>query len=329
MKKLSFLDKFIFLVNSVLATLLLLSYCLPLVSPKTIPFFTILSLFVPILLLLNLLFIIYWLLKLKKQFFLSTLIISIGLFVSKPFFKISSENSALNNDLKIMSYNVKAFDLFFKKGVSNGLEFIKSKNPDILCIQEYFSSSKIKINYPYQYVKKKGNFGMAIYSKFKIINSGSLDLAQTSNNIIFADVLKNNDTIRVYNTHFESLRIKPNEENFGEKDSEKLFIRLSSSFKKQAVQTAVFLAHEQNWLGKKIISGDFNNTAYSWMYHQISKNKKDAFIEAGKGFGKTFNYFFPLRIDYILTDKNAIINKFVVYNEEFSDHYPILARVNW
>ena len=38
------------------------------------------------------------------------------------------------------------------------------------------------------------------------------------------------------------------------------------------------LAHEQSWNGKKIVCGDFNNTAYSWVYNQISKNKKDALV---------------------------------------------------
>ncbi len=123
--------------------------------------------------------------------------------------------------------------------------------------------------------------------------------------------------------------IKPNEENFGEENSEKLIKRVSKSFKKQALQTALFLKHEQQWKGKKIVCGDFNNTAYSWIYHTISKNKKDAFIEAGKGFGKTFKYWFPLRIDFILTDKNATVNQFLTFPEEYSDHLPIQAQINW
>ncbi|WP_392347230.1 hypothetical protein [uncultured Polaribacter sp.] len=63
----------------------------------------------------------------------------------------------------------------------------------------------------------------------------------------------------------------------------------------------------KEWKGKKIVCGDFNNTSYSWMYTKISTNKKDAFIEAGKGFGQTYNYWFPMRIDFILTDENAIV----------------------
>ncbi|QOD61190.1 endonuclease/exonuclease/phosphatase family protein [Polaribacter haliotis] len=335
MKNLSFLDKIFYLLNSLLATLLLLSYLLPFISPSTIPFFAVLSLFVPVLIIINLGFFIYWLIKLKKQAFLSAFVLIIGWCFSSPFYKISSKSSSLNTDLKVMSYNVKAFDLFTNKKdstLNTGFDFIASKNPDVLVIQEYYQSTKIHLSYPYKFVKtknKKGKFGMAIYSKYKIINSGSLDFKDTSNNIIYIDIVKKKDTIRVYNLHLESLRIKPNEENFGQENSEKLLIRVTNSFEKQAEQTNQFLAHEQQWKGKKIICGDFNNTGYSWVYDQITKNKKDAFIEAGKGFGKTFNYWFPMRIDFILTDENAIINQFKSFSEQYSDHFPIQAKINW
>ena len=336
MKNLSFLDKLLYLVNSLLATLLLLSFLLPYISPKTVPIFAILSLFVPLLLVINIVFATYWLIKLKKQFLLSFLILITGWLFSSPFYKISDNTSSLNTDLKIMSYNVKTFDLFINKKdtikTENGFDFIANKDLDVLVLQEYYKSTKNTLSFPYKYIKlksKKGKFGMAIYSKYKIINSGSLELESKGNNIIFADILKQKDTIRIYNTHFESLRIKPNEENFGEENSEKLIERASNSFKKQADQAAIFLDHEKSWKGKKIICGDFNNTAYSWLYHEVSKNKKDAFIEAGKGFGKTFNYWFPLRIDFILTDENAIVNQFLTFSEKHSDHFPIQAKVNW
>ena len=336
MKNLSFLNKILFLVNSLLATLLLLSFCLPFIAPKTISALVVLSIFVPLLVLINGFFIIYWILNLKKQFLLSTFILVIGMFISSPIYKFKSNNSSLNNDLKIMSFNVKAFDLFTNKKDSlhpkKGFDFIIENDPDILLFQEFFNYKELPINFPYKYVKTKSErnyFGMAIFSKYKIVNSGSLNFKNTSNNIIFSDILKEKDTIRIYNVHLESLKIKPYENNFGEENSEKLIKRIANSFQKQAVQTNQFLEHEKGWNGKKIICGDFNNTAYSWVYKQISKNKKDAFIEAGKGFGKTFDYWFPMRIDFILTDATATINKFTTFSEEFSDHYPIQAKINW
>jgi len=336
MKKLSFLDKIFYLLNSLLATILLLSYLLPFVSPETIPIFAVLSIFVPILIIINLIFALYWLIKLKKQFLLSISVLAIGWFFSSPYYKISDKNSSLNDDLKVMSFNVKAFDLFINKkdtiSNENGFDFISKKNLDILAIQEFYQSKKINFSFPYSYIEtgsSKSKYGLAIFSKFKIINSGSLDLKNTSNNIIFADIVKQKDTIRIYNVHLESLGIKPNEENFGEKNSEKLLQRVTNSFEKQAKQTEKFLLHEQQWNRKKIVCGDFNNTSYSWVYNQISESKKDAFIEAGSGFGKSFDYILPTRIDFILTDKTAIVNQFKTFSIKYSDHFPIQARINW
>ncbi len=335
-KKSSLFSKFLYFVNSILATLLMLAYFLPYISPNTVPLFSVLSLAVPLLIICNVLFIIYWILKLKKHFILSSVVIGIGLIFSSPFIKISGKKDNLNNDIKIMSYNVRMFNLY--KWIDDDsiadkiVRFINKKQPDILAIQEFHDTKQKKFSYKYQYfvpTSKKNNFGLAILSKFPIINKGSLNFSKSANNAIFIDVKKGKDTIRIYNIHLQSLKINPTKENFGEETSEKLIKRLADGFQKQASQTEVFLKHQQNWKGKTVICGDFNNTAYSWVYNQISYNKKDAFTEAGYGFGKTFNYFFPMRIDFILTDTGATINSFKTYSHKYSDHFPIMTRVNW
>lgn len=316
--------------------MLLLSYLLPFISPKSIPSVSVLSLVVPILISINVLFLIYWLLKLKRHFLTSALVLGIGWLVASPFYKFSEKKVLLNTDVKVMSYNVRLFN-FYKwnkdpKTTENIVNFIKKTSPDILAIQEFYSHKELDITYPYKFIKLKSRtnkFGSAIYSKYPIINSGSLDFKKSANNAIFIDIVKGKDTIRVYNLHLQSLKLNPNKENFGEEDSEKLFQHISSAFLKQTQQTNLFVAHEQEWKGKKIICGDLNNTAYSWVYRQISKDKKDAFVEAGKGFGKTFRYAFPTRIDFIFTDVDTDINQFKVFPKKYSDHYPIFARINF
>lgn len=336
MKKLSILNKIIYLLNSILATVLLISYLLPFISPKNIPVLAILSLFVPTLIILNLFFIIYWILKLKKHFIMSAFILVVGWFFSNTPYKFTENKSSLNDDLKVMSYNVRMFNHWKWIDDQNIPEkinaFVSEKSPDILLFQEYYTLEKQLFLYPYKYIKTKDDkdkIGLAIYSKFPIIQKGSLDLKNTSNNIIFADIVRKKDTIRVYNLHLQSFELNTSQENFGQENSEKLIERLKNRFKKQAEQTEVFTAHEKQWTGKKVVAGDFNNTSYSWVYNQILKDKKDSFIEAGIGFGKSFNYWFPMRIDFILTDKNAIVNQFSSFSEKNSDHFPILARINW
>ncbi|NVK51622.1 MAG: endonuclease/exonuclease/phosphatase family protein [Flavobacteriaceae bacterium] len=336
MKKLSFLDTLIYLINTVLATILLLSYIVPYISPTSLPSTAIIGLAVPFLIIFNALFLLYWLIKLKKQLLISAVVLAIGWFASPSFYEFSDKQTPLNTDLKVMSYNVRMFNHYKwnsdKQLAQKTFDFIQKKSPDILALQEFYQSPNISFTYPYKYIKtksKRNKFGLAIYSKYQILNAGSLDFNNSANNIIFADILIKKDTIRVYNIHLESLKINPKKEYFGEENNEKLLGRLQSTFQKQALQTQQFLAHEKQWKGKKIVLGDFNNTSFSWVYRNIRKNKKDAFLIAGKGFGKTFDYPFPLRIDFIFTDTSIEINSFKRYNEKFSDHYPILARLNW
>lgn len=335
MKKKSPFNKLLFFINSVLAVLLLLSFLLPYFSPKSFSVFAVISLFVPILFIGNLLFLCYWILKLKKQASLSAFVLMIGWLISTPFYKFSDDKETHSNNLSVMSYNVRMFN-FYKwnsdtKLAQKTIDFIHKKSPDILALQEFYNSPKLSLSFPYKYIKtksKNNKFGLAIFSKFPIINSGSLDFKESDNNIVYADILKEQDTIRVYNVHLQSLSINPDKEYFGEENNQKLLIRFQTSFQKQASQTEQFLAHEKNWKGKKIILGDFNNTAYSWVYRKIKSDKKDAFLEAGSGFGKTFNYPFPMRIDFILTSKDFEINQFKTFDEKFSDHFPILARIH-
>lgn len=336
MKKESFFNKIVFLINSILATLLLLSFLLPYISPKSIPILAIFSLLVPILIFINLFFGLYWLLKLKKQVFLSMFIVSICWFFTPPIYKFFENKSEQNLGIKIMSYNVRMFNHWKwidEKAVPEKIYgFIMDKSPDILLFQEYYSLKEYYFKFPYKFIKtksEKDRTGLAIFSNFPIINQGSFNFKETSNNVIYVDILKEKDTIRVYNLHLQSLQLKTDKENFGQENSEKLIENLKKGFKKQAEQTESLKNHEKNWKGKKIVAGDFNNTSYSWVYKQIIENKKDAFIEAGKGFGKTFNYWFPMRIDFILTDEHATIHQFTSFSENYSDHYPILARINW
>lgn len=67
--------------------------------------------------------------------------------------------------------------------------------------------------YEYAYYSANGNekkksYGIAIFSKYPIINSGKVFDNKRNNGAMFADIKINQDTIRVYNTHLESMNIK-------------------------------------------------------------------------------------------------------------------------
>jgi endonuclease/exonuclease/phosphatase family metal-dependent hydrolase len=336
MQKLSIVDKLLFIVNSLLATMLLISFLSYYISPNTFSFISFLSLSIPFLIILNAIFIVYWVLKFKKQFLLSTTTLLIGFQLITKFYSFSEKKVLLTNDLKVMSYNVRMFNLYNwideKKVDQKIYDFINKKSPDILCLQEFHPSKELDIKYPYQYVKirtNQNNFGHAIFSKYKIIKSGSLDFSNSSKNEIYADIVKDKDTIRVYNVHLESLKINPKEETLTQENSERLRIRVENAFKKQTNQADLIILHQEKTTYKSIICGDFNNNAFSWVYNTLKTNKNDAFEIAGKGFGKTFDYKFPFRIDFILTDERLEVNNFKTFEVNYSDHFPIMARINF
>ena len=338
MKKLKLLDKIIFLLNSVAAALLLLSYFLPFVAPKTFAILSVLSLTVPFLIVLNLIFFLYWLLKLKKQFLVSFLILLIGYVSFGSLYAFStSEQIDDKNSLFIMNYNVRLFNLYNwidQDHIETKIvDLIKTQSPDILSLQEYHPHENIDLSFfRYKFEKLSGTkikYGQAIFSQYPIVNSGSIEFPHTSNNAIFADIVKDSDTIRIYNIHLESMRIDANVENLKKEDSERLLKRMGNTFKMQQSQAELFLLHKNLCKYKSIVTGDFNNTAFSYVYKEIKGDFNDAFKDAGNGFGRSYDFkFFPVRIDFILTDEAFKINSFTTFDEKYSDHYPIMANVS-
>ena len=338
MRKLKFFEKIMFFCNSVVAFVLLLSYVLPLLPPKTFAALSVLGLGVPFLILLNTLFFVYWLVKIKKQLLLPLFVLAIGYFVFGSLYKFSESKTIDNkNNISIMNYNVRLFNLY--KWIPNEdteeklVNFIKSEAPDILALQEYHPRERTKLSfYKYKYEKLLGEnkkYGQAIFSNYPIINSGSIAFPDTFNNAIYIDIVKAKDTIRVYNIHLQSLRIDPKVEKLTTEESEKLFKGVGKTFKIQQFQTELFLKHTKGCKYKMIICGDFNNTAFSYVYKQIKGNLNDTFNEAGNGFGRTYDFkFLPMRIDFIFADPAFKINGFKTYDVEYSDHYPIMTKVS-
>ena len=334
-KKTSIFHKFLYFINSIFALLLLLSYALPFLKPSILGRFAGVSLLTPLLILVNMLFVVYWLLRMKRTIFLSLIVLGLGFTNISRFYKFSGKKVMLADDVKIMSYNVRMFNKYnWIKDDSIPAkinEFIHEKAPDIICFQEYSLTAAVKLDYKYKYEvysKESKRFGHAIFSKYPIIAKGNLDFKGTANNIIYADVLIDRDTLRVYNVHLQSLRINPKNEDINQENANRLRLRVGEAFIAQQKQVEIFLAHQKEVKHRLIIAGDFNNTAFSWPYRALLKGKNDAFVKAGKGFDKTYDFAFPMRIDFILADKEIKINHFKTYRNKYSDHYPILTRLD-
>lgn len=251
-------------------------------------------------------------------------------------YKFKGKTVVSGNDLKVMSYNVRIFNEYgwiTNKQVPQEISaFIKTEDPDVLALQEYFSTNEFSVDLPYKYElfrNKRNPSGLSIYSKYQIVNKGSLNFEKTNNNAIYIDILKGHDTIRIYNVHLESLGIKPDHVDLkmDEEASKQVIGSIKKAFVKQQFQVEKLLNHRDT-SKKIIICGDFNNTNYSWAYSELKGDLNDTFTEAGKGFGKTYSFKnYPLRIDFILSDPYFEVNGHRNYSIGLSDHEPIMARL--
>ena len=133
-------------VNIAFASLLLMAHISVFISPERIWWIAFLGLAFPYLLLINIGFIVYWIIKKRFIFLISTLTIlsgwyNVSAFIQPPFnlFNRVSEQEK-GKSIKLFSYNVRSFNRYEwmnQKNVQNSIFlFIKSENPDIICFQE-------------------------------------------------------------------------------------------------------------------------------------------------------------------------------------------------
>jgi endonuclease/exonuclease/phosphatase family metal-dependent hydrolase len=341
MKNLSLLDKIIFVLNSLLAFALLISYLLPYVPPKNFPLLSVLSLGVPLLIISNLLFLLFWAIRFKRQVLLSLIVLLIGYNHVFSLFQFSGKPEETGaGSLSIMSYNVRMFNSYEwtkDKNIPGKItDFVTEKNPDILLTQEHsIGDGKMFRDFPYNFIfskDKNSEFGSAIYSKYPIIKKHSVGFPEDgNNNAIFVDIVKDKDTLRIFNVHFQSLNIKPEIKDLQKGNSKKLIGRIGYGFKLQQNQAEMLMKEVERSPYKTLIIGDFNNTAFSYIYKLVKGTRfYDAFLEAGTGFGKSFNLsYFPLRIDFFMIDKSIGIESFQVFPVNYSDHFPLLTRIKW
>src|SRR3970282_3033872 len=346
MKNLSWFNRGMFSLNVLLIIVTFIAYVLPFLAPKIFPILSVLTLFMPLFFLLNVLFFLYWTIQFKKRMILSGLVLLMGINFINKFYKFSAKDYPKDDkDFTVMSYNVRLFNLFKwldKEDVPGEIfDFINDKNPDILCIQDFSSSADIDLKlYRHKYILMEGNkirTGQAIFSKFPIISQGNIVFPNSNNNVIYADIKKGKDIIRVYNMHLQSIKITPDvneiSENINVIDQDKskmMLIRISKAFKQQQQQAEIFKEHEKKCEYPIIICGDMNNSAFSYVYRNIKGTLKDSFEEAGKGFCETYKFkYYPTRIDYIFADEKMTVKKFESFSDfENSDHYPIMAKMS-
>lgn len=341
------------------ATSLLFSYASTFISPAFFWPFAFFGLLFPYLVILNFIILVYWLFKWRKAVFIPLITLFLGsnqIYRSAPALRIKREiQEKKGDDLKILSFNVRAFNIYDWQNDPNTDEgifnFIRSEHPDVICLQEFHYKNRSSNHntatprffneIPYQHIKfHSGNsnsgFGIATFSRYPIINTGTIRFEHSNNLSIYTDILFQNDTIRIFNNHLQSVNFIKNNYTFLEnipvtnserniKEFREILSKLKNAFVKRALQTNTISARIKQSPHPVIVVGDFNDTPVSYAYHKMKTGLDDAFLKSGSGRGNTHLGRIPLRIDYILYGKEFEAVEFEKIEANLSDHYPIIA----
>lgn len=274
------------------------------------------------------------------------------------------KNRKSDKSIRIMSWNVAQFDVLNKdkkpETRNKMFDLINEYQPDIACFQEMVAEDSTitehghirefmeKLNfkdYYYSYNPKEdfwgyAHFGVIIFSKYPIIKKKTVGWYPKNYNSIFQyiDIVKDGDTLRVFNMHLESLRFsnanleyidKPSVEDVTAiKESKNIIVKFKKGFLKRQVQAERIKAEVDKSPYPVIVSGDFNDVPNSYAYFTIGKGLNNAFVEKGGGLGRTFSGISPvLRIDNIFVDKRLEVKQFLSIRKKLSDHFPIIADV--
>ena len=307
-------------------------------------------LLIPVFISLNFIFLIFFLFRGKKGYIiLSMIILLLGYKFFNRTYSIPA-NPSNESKVKLLSYNVRVFNSYMhlrtpEKTPDKIIKWVSENDADIKCFQELYHDPEVKLfnvmpilkkNSRYSYFEPASvvlnqHFGLAIFSKYPVIRKGEVKFPKaTLNQAIFADIVIKKDTLRVYNVHLQSMSI--DEGNLTMYKSGNVYPRLKDLAKRikrgaiyRSGQIQALMEHMKSCPHKIILSGDLNDTPYSYSYEKLSEIMNNGFEEKGSGFGFTYNgKLFFLRIDNIFSDTRIKVDAFKTRRDiGFTDHYPL------
>ncbi len=371
------ISKKIFIIANIIIALLYLMGCYGNLFFKAGWLMGLLPLAAFYLFILLILFIVFWLFVKRGWSLISLIAIIIAIKPLSniiPFrFSSSFDVMAKAEDLRVMSWNVAQFDLLYNKQRpdirEDMLALINQYKPDIACFQEMVAGDTlVNLNTPYyrkysffsvfEYAAKlnfpdyffsydfrddflnRQHFGLIIFSRYPIIKKQTLSFYpyNYNSNFQYADIVKDGDTIRVFNIHLQSLKFGPGNLAYiddptmeSKKDIERsknILSKLKHGFVERRRQADRIKAEIDKSPYPVIVCGDFNDVPNSYAYNTIGDKLQNAFTEKGSGLGRTFSGIAPtLRIDNIFASRSFSVNQFVRVPVKLSDHFPVITDI--
>lgn len=358
---------FFIIFNGIVAIIFLLACLAPYLNPQKWWFISLIGLGFAFILITLIAMLLFWLIFKPRWMLISLIAMGIGYKSIMVFFGFhladKFDYNKPQNVLRIAHWNVARF-VEWKRNNNKGsqtrmkmMDQIKEQNADILCFQEFFTSTDstyynnltyvVKdLGYPYYYFSYDNDgykqwYGQVIFSKYPLIDTALIRFPKPAapEALMHADIVFNGDTIRLYTTHLQSVQFQKedyqtiedikNTSEKGVKKSRGVASKLKRGVVNRASQANIVREEINKSPYPFILTGDFNDVPNSYTYFTIKNGDlQDAFLMTSLGVGRTFVNISPtLRIDYMLTTKNFEIKQFNRVIKNYSDHYMLVADV--
>ena len=354
-----------FIYSNVAIVLLFILACLPpYLHPQKWWFVSFMGLAFPFLLIIVISFLVTWLLVKPRFALISVVALLLGIPSTGVFFAIKRSQAFRQEkeagNLRIVTWNVARF-IEMKRNNNAGsqtrlkmLDQLRQQDADILCLQEFFHSFdstyypnidyiQQELHYPYWYYSHdidgdKHFTGSIIFSRYPIIDSGMIRYPRPTlpDALMHADIKVNDDTIRVYTTHLQSLQFgKDDYERINKireiedgmvSNSKTIASKIKTGITNRSIQADIISQVLGDSPYPVIFCGDLNDIPNSYTYFTIRGEMQDAFLSRGFGIGRTFSALSPtLRIDYIFADSHFKVRQFNRLVRPYSDHYMLVS----
>jgi len=341
----------------IVAALLLLSYLSVVINPAKVWPVSLSGIFFVPLMTLNLILLLWALKRRSRSFLIPLLALLPSFFFIGRYVQFNSDEaidvSKADTTVRIMTWNVGRFAMQDADAGMSGrsecidsvFNFIRNQDADIICLQEFHISDAAKVRdwlnrkmkgynaEYYLFPGSRGAFGNVTLSRYPVKGKGKVKFDESANLALYTDYSIDGRHFRVYNCHFESYNISFSGviRALAQRDSTIMAetgTKMKRSITRRPKQVDQVFRDIEKCPVEAFVCGDFNDNPMSYSYYRMTRGRKDAFVEAGDGFGATYSLLWPmLRIDYILLPDrfNTIMHD--IPRVPFSDHYPVITEI--
>ncbi|WP_198172901.1 endonuclease/exonuclease/phosphatase family protein [Hymenobacter ginkgonis] len=274
------------------------------------------------------------------------------------------EGPPVPHSVRLLSANVRIFNVYAQlrkpdpAAPAKFIGWLATSPADVLCLQEYYQepagthsregnlfnvSDKLGLASGRQVFVSKtltnsagAEFGIAIFSRLPIVGRGEISFGRlTQNHAMWVDVVGPgpHDTIRIFNTHLQSMSIDDGDivaagsSRTGlQQKGRGLLGRFVRGAAARAWQADTLLAHVQRSPYPVLLAGDLNDLPYSYAYQRLASTLQNAWATIGFGVGNTYHGRLPplLRIDQQFASSQWRVVDCRIHTEiPYSDHFPV------